>query len=145
MGLLDGKVAIITGSGGGIGRAYALQFAKAGAKGVVNDLGGNRHGAGKSSEMADQVVAEIKAAGGEAVANYDNVATREGADGMLWTALHKYGRLDILVNNAGVLRDRTFLNMADDEWDTVFAVHMKGTYFCSQAAARHLKVQGSGG
>jgi NAD(P)-dependent dehydrogenase (short-subunit alcohol dehydrogenase family) len=145
MGLLDGKVAIITGSGGGIGRSYALQFAKAGAKVVVNDLGGNRHGAGKSSEMADKVVAEIKAAGGEAVANYDNVATREGADGMLWTALNKYGRLDILVNNAGVLRDRTFLNMGDDEWDTVFAVHMKGTYFCSQAVARHLKVQNSGG
>jgi len=145
MGLLDGKVAIITGAGGGIGRAYALQFAREGAKVIVNDLGGNRHGAGKSSEMADQVVAEVKAAGGDAVPSYDNVATREGADAMLWTALNKYGRCDILVNNAGVLRDRTFLNMSDEEWDTVFAVHMKGTYFCSQAVARHLKVQNQGG
>src|SRR5579871_2712528 len=131
MGILDGKVAIITGAGGGIGRAYAHHFAREGAKVVVNDLGGNRHGTGKSSELADKVVAEVKAAGGDAVANYDNVATREGADGLLWTALSKYGRLDVLVNNAGVLRDRTFLNMSDDEWDVVFAVHMKGTYFCA--------------
>jgi NAD(P)-dependent dehydrogenase (short-subunit alcohol dehydrogenase family) len=145
MGLLDGKVAIVTGAGGGIGRCYAQHFARQGAKVVVNDLGGNRHGAGKSSEMADKVVAEIKAAGGDAVPNYDNVATREGADGILWTALNKYGRCDILINNAGVLRDRTFLNMSDEEWDIVFAVHMKGTYYCAQAVARHLKVQNSGG
>jgi NAD(P)-dependent dehydrogenase (short-subunit alcohol dehydrogenase family) len=145
MGLLDGKVAIITGSGGGIGRSHALYFAREGAKVVVNDLGGNRHGSGKSSEMADKVVAEVKAAGGDAVANYDNVANREGADGLLWTALNKYGRADILVNNAGVLRDRTFLNMSDEEWDIVFAVHMKGTYYCAQAVARHLKIQNQGG
>ncbi len=145
MGLLSGKVAIITGAGGGIGRAYALHFAREGAKVVVNDLGGNRHGVGKSSEMADKVVDEIKAAGGDAVANYDSVATREGADSMLWAALNKYGRCDILVNNAGVLRDRTFLNMSDEEWDTVFSVHMKGTYFCAQTVARHLKVQNQGG
>src|SRR3954467_9882032 len=113
MGLLDGKVAIITGSGGGIGREHALLFAREGAKVVVNDLGGDRHGGGKSSEMADAVVAEIKAAGGDAVANYDSVATREGADAMLWTALSKFGSVDILVNNAGVLRDRTLLNMGD--------------------------------
>jgi NAD(P)-dependent dehydrogenase (short-subunit alcohol dehydrogenase family) len=145
MGVLDGKVAIITGSGGGIGRSYALHFAKEGAKVVVNDLGGNRHGTGKSSDLADKVAAEVKAAGGDAVANYDNVATREGADGLLWTALNKYGRLDILVNNAGVLRDRTFLNMSDEEWDVVYTVHMKGTYYCAQTVARHLKVQNQGG
>lgn len=145
MGLLDGKVAIITGSGGGIGRAHALAFAKEGAKVVVNDLGGDRAGGGKGSEMADKVVEEIKAAGGDAVANYDSVATREGADGLLWSALNKFGTVDIVVNNAGVLRDRTLLNMSDADWDIVFAVHMKGTFFCSQAVARYLKVRGKGG
>ncbi len=145
MGLLDGKVAIITGAGGGIGRAHALAFAKEGAKVVVNDLGGDRHGGGRGGEMADKVVAEIKAAGGDAVANYDSVASREGADGMLWTALAKFGKVDILVNNAGVLRDRSFLNMSDSDWDVIFDVHMKGTYYCSQAIARQLKVQNKGG
>jgi NAD(P)-dependent dehydrogenase (short-subunit alcohol dehydrogenase family) len=145
MGLLDGKVAIITGAGGGIGRSHALAFAQEGAKVVVNDLGGDRHGGGKGAEMADQVVAEIKAAGGDAVANYDSVSTREGADGMVWTALNKFGKLDVLVNNAGVLRDKTFLNMSDTDWNIVFDVHMKGTYYCSQAVARQLKVQGKGG
>jgi NAD(P)-dependent dehydrogenase (short-subunit alcohol dehydrogenase family) len=145
MGLLDGKVAIITGAGGGIGRGYALLFAKEGAKVVVNDLGGDRHGGGKGAQMADQVVDEIKAGGGDAIANYDSVATREGADGMLWSALGKFGKIDILVNNAGVLRDKSFLNMSDADWNTVFDVHMKGTYYCSQAIARQLKVQGKGG
>jgi NAD(P)-dependent dehydrogenase (short-subunit alcohol dehydrogenase family) len=145
MGLLDGKVAIVTGAGGGIGRAHALLFAREGAKVVVNDLGGDRAGKGAGSDMADQVVAEIKAAGGEAIASYDTVATREGADGILWTALNKFGRIDILVNNAGILRDRTFLNMSDADWNLVFEVHMKGTFYCSQAVARQLKVQGKGG
>jgi NAD(P)-dependent dehydrogenase (short-subunit alcohol dehydrogenase family) len=145
MGLLDGKVAIITGAGGGIGRAHALLFAKEGAKIVVNDLGGDRHGGGKGGEMADKVVEEIKADGGDAVANYDSVATREGADGMLWSALNKFGKVDILVNNAGVLRDRAFLNMSEADWNIVFDVHMKGTFYCSQAIARQLKVQGKGG
>jgi NAD(P)-dependent dehydrogenase (short-subunit alcohol dehydrogenase family) len=145
MGLLDGKVAIITGAGGGIGRAHALAFAKEGAKVVVNDLGGDRHGGGKGSEMADKVVEEIKAAGGDAVANYDSVATREGADGLLWTALNKFGGADVLVNNAGVLRDRTLLNMSDADWDIVFSVHMKGTFYCAQSVARYLKVRGKGG
>ncbi len=95
--------------------------------------------------MADKVVEEIKAAGGDAVANYDSVSTREGADGMLWSALAKFGRVDILVNNAGVLRDKSFLNMSDADWNVVFDVHMKGTWFCSQAVARQLKVQGKGG
>ena len=145
MGLLDGKVAIITGAGGGIGRQHALLFAKEGAKVVVNDLGGDRHGGGKGAEMADSVVEEIKKAGGEAVANYDSVSTREGADGMLWAALNKFGKVDILVNNAGVLRDKSFLNMSDTDWNLVFDVHMKGTYYCAQAVCRQLKVQGSGG
>lgn len=145
MGMFDGKVAIITGAGSGIGRSHALAFAKEGAKVVVNDLGGDRAGGGKSSEAADKVVAEIKAAGGEAVANYDSVASREGADNILWTALSKFGRVDILVNNAGVLRDRSFLNMSEADWDIVQNVHLKGTFFCSQAMGRQLKLQGKGG
>jgi NAD(P)-dependent dehydrogenase (short-subunit alcohol dehydrogenase family) len=145
MGVLDGKVAIVTGAGGGIGRAHALLFAKEGAKVVVNDLGGDRAGGGKGAEMADQVAAEIRTAGGDAVANYDSVATREGADGMLWSALSKFGKVDILVNNAGVLRDRSFLNMSDTDWNVVFDVHMKGTYYCSQTVARQLRVQNRGG
>ena len=145
MGLLEGKVAIITGAGGGIGRAHALCFAKEGAKVVVNDLGGDRAGGGRGSDMADQVVAEVKAAGGDAVASYDTIATREGADAILWSALGKFGKVDILVNNAGVLRDRSFLNMSDADWDLVEAVHLRGTWFCSQTVARHMKVRGQGG
>jgi len=145
MGMFDGKVAIITGAGTGIGRAHALAFAKEGAKVVVNDLGGDRSGSGKGSEAADRVVLEIKTAGGEAVANYETVATREGAESILWTALSKYGRVDILVNNAGVLRDRSFLNMSDADWEVVNSVHLKGTFYCSQQVARFLKVQGKGG
>src|SRR6185312_11106255 len=122
---------------------------KEGAKVVVNDLGGDRHGGGQAGkaagEMADSVVDEIKKAGGEAVANYDSVSTREGADGMLWSALNKFGKVDILVNNAGVLRDKSFLNMSDTDWNLVFDVHMKGTYYCAQAVCRQLKVQSSGG
>src|SRR6516165_2198660 len=145
MGMFDGKVAIITGAGTGIGRAHALAFAKEGAKVVVNDLGGDRSGGGKASEAADRVVMEIKTAGGEAIANYETVATREGAESILWTALSKYGRVDILVNNAGVLRDRSFLNMTDADWETVQNVHLKGTFYCSQLVGRFLKVQGKGG
>jgi NAD(P)-dependent dehydrogenase (short-subunit alcohol dehydrogenase family) len=145
MGMFDGKVAIITGAGSGIGRSHALAFAKEGAKVVVNDLGGDRAGGGKGSEAADKVVAEIKAAGGDAVANYDSVATREGADSILWSALSKFGRVDILVNNAGVLRDRSFLNMSEADWDIVQNVHLKGTFYCSQAVGRQLKLQGKGG
>ena len=143
--LLEGKVAIITGAGGGIGREHALYFAKEGAKVVVNDLGGDRHGGGKGGEMTDKTVADIKAAGGEAVANYDSVATREGADGILWSALAKFGKVDILVNNAGILRDRTIVNMSDSDLNLVLDVHLKGTFYCMQAVARQLKVQGKGG
>ena len=143
--LLEGKVAVITGAGGGIGREHALYFAREGAKVVVNDLGGDRSGGGKGAELAEKVVAEIKAAGGEAVANYDSVATREGADGIVWSALAKYGKLDILVNNAGILRDRTLVNMSDGDWNLVLDVHLRGTFLLMQAAARTFKVQGKGG
>ena len=145
MGLFDGKVVIITGAGAGIGRSHAIAFAQEGAKVVVNDLGGDRAGGGRSSEAADKVVAEIKAQGGEAVANYDSVATREGADSLLWSALNKFGKVDVLVNNAGVLRDRSFLNLTEADWNLVQDVHLKGSFFCSQAVGRQLKLQGKGG
>jgi NAD(P)-dependent dehydrogenase (short-subunit alcohol dehydrogenase family) len=144
-GLLEGKVAIVTGAGGGIGREHALTFAREGAKVVVNDLGSDRHGGGKGAEMADKTVADIKAAGGEATASYDSVATREGADGILWTALNKYGRVDVLVNNAGILRDKTLLNMSEQDFDLVIDVHLRGTFLCTQAAGRVFKTQGKGG
>src|SRR5437762_10853201 len=145
MGLLEGKIAIITGSGGGIGREHALLFAREAAKVVVNDLGSDRHGGGRGGEMADKVVAEIKAAGGDAVANYDSVASREGADGLVWSALNKFGKLDIVVNNAGILRDKTLLNMSEQDFDLVLDVHLRGTFLVTQAAARVFKVQGKGG
>src|SRR5205814_7635378 len=145
MALLDGKVAVITGSGGGIGREHALLFAREGATVVVNDLGSDRHGGGKGGEMADKVVADIKAAGGDAIANYDSVATSEGADGLVWSALNKFGKLDIVVNNAGILRDKTLLNMSEQDFDLVLAVHLEGTFLVTQAAARQFKVQGKGG
>ncbi len=144
-GLLEGKVAVVTGAGGGIGRQHALALAREGAKVVVNDLGGDRHGGGRGAEMADQVVEEIRRAGGEAAASYDTVATREGADGLVWTAQGKFGSIDVLVNNAGILRDRTVLNMSEEDFKKVLAVHLEGTFFCTQAAARAMKVQGRGG
>jgi NAD(P)-dependent dehydrogenase (short-subunit alcohol dehydrogenase family) len=143
--LLEGKVAVVTGAGGGIGREHALALAREGARVVVNDVGSDRHGGGRGAQMADSVVAEIKAAGGEAAASYDSVASREGADGILWTALNRFGRIDVLVNNAGILRDRTLLNMSDEDLDRVLDVHLRGTFFCMQAAARAMKVQGQGG
>jgi NAD(P)-dependent dehydrogenase (short-subunit alcohol dehydrogenase family) len=144
-GLLSGKVAVVTGAGGGIGREHAIALAREGARVVVNDLGSDRHGGGRGAEMADRVVEEIRAAGGEAAASYDSVATREGADGIVWTALSRFGRIDILVNNAGILRDRTLLNMSEDDFERVLDVHLRGTFLCTQAAARAMKVQGSGG
>jgi NAD(P)-dependent dehydrogenase (short-subunit alcohol dehydrogenase family) len=144
-GLLSGKVAVVTGAGGGIGREHAIALAREGARVVVNDLGSDRHGGGRGAEMADRVVEEIRAAGGEAAASYDSVATREGADGIVWTALSRFGRIDVLVNNAGILRDRTLLNMSEDDFERVLDVHLRGTFLCTQAAARAMKVQGSGG
>jgi NAD(P)-dependent dehydrogenase (short-subunit alcohol dehydrogenase family) len=145
MGLLEGKVAIITGSGGGIGRAEALLFAREGASIVVNDIGGGRDGSGQSSSMADQVVSEIVGAGGKAVANYDSVATLAAAERIVKTALDHFGRVDILVNNAGILRDKTILKMDETMWDSVIAVHLRGTFLCTQAAAKQMVAQGAGG
>jgi NAD(P)-dependent dehydrogenase (short-subunit alcohol dehydrogenase family) len=145
MGLLEGKVAIITGSGGGIGRAHALLFAREGAKVVVNDLGGARDGVGNDASAANKVVSEIKAAGGEATANHDSVATDEGAKHIVEAAVKAYGRADILVNNAGILRDKSFLKMDREMWDSVVAVHLTGTFLCSQAFAKQAVAQGGGG
>ena len=145
MSLFDGKVAIITGAGNGIGRAHALYLSERGAAVVVNDLGGARDGHGGGRRAADEVVAAITAAGGKAIANYDSVATLEGAQRIVWAAVNKLGRVDILVNNAGILRDRTLMNMSEAEFDAVIAVHLKGTYLMTQAVARQMKLQGTGG
>ncbi|MAI26724.1 MAG: SDR family NAD(P)-dependent oxidoreductase [Myxococcota bacterium] len=145
MGLLDGKVVVITGAGGGIGRTHALAMAKEGAALVINDLGGSRDGSGAGTAMADVVVDEIKADGGEAVANYDNVATVEGGQGILKTALDAFGQVDGLVNNAGILRDKSFAKTTEDLWDPVIAVHLKGTYCVTHAIYNQMKEAGSGG
>jgi NAD(P)-dependent dehydrogenase (short-subunit alcohol dehydrogenase family) len=141
MGLLDGKVAIITGAGAGIGRAHALLFAREGAKVVVNDLGGARDGSGNDTSAAETVAKEIRAAGGEAVASGDTVATAAGADGIVKSAVAAFGRVDVLVNNAGILRDKSFLKMDEPMWDAVIAVHLKGTYLVSQAFVRQVVQQ----
>jgi NAD(P)-dependent dehydrogenase (short-subunit alcohol dehydrogenase family) len=145
MGLLDGKVAIITGAGGGIGRAHARLFAKEGAKVVVNDLGGSREGAGTDATPAEQVAEEIRSAGGAAVANHDSVATAASAAALVKSAVDAFGRVDVLVNNAGILRDKSFLKMDEAMWDAVVEVHMKGTFLCSQLFAKQVVAQGGGG
>jgi NAD(P)-dependent dehydrogenase (short-subunit alcohol dehydrogenase family) len=141
---LKGKVAIVTGSGGGIGRGHALALASEGAKIVVNDIGGSVAGAGASSKPADTVVAEIKAMGGEAVPNYDSVSVKEGAENIIKTALSAFGKLDILVNNAGILRDRMLFNMSDEEWDMVIKVHLYGHFYTTRAACILFRQQRSG-
>jgi NAD(P)-dependent dehydrogenase (short-subunit alcohol dehydrogenase family) len=146
MGLLDGKVALITGAGNGIGRAHALLFAREGAKVVVNDLGGARDGSGGgNARPAQQVADEIKAARGQAVANYDDVSERAGAESMVKQAVDSYGQLDICVNNAGILRDKTLLKMDDAMWDLIMKVHLRGTYLVTQAAAKHMAERNKGG
>ncbi len=145
MGLLEGKVIVVTGSGGGIGREHALAMAKEGGKIVVNDLGGSRDGSGTGSAMADAVVEEIKSAGGEAVANYDSVASVEGGENIVKTAVDAFGQLDVCVNNAGILRDKTLSKLDEGMWDSVIAVHLKGTYCVSRAAFNHMKERGGGG
>jgi len=134
MGVLDGKVVLITGAGGGIGRCHALSCAQEGAKVVVNDLGGTRDGSGAGNAMADQVVAELRELGAEAVANYDSVTDYEGCERMVATAIEAFGRLDVVVNNAGILRDRTFVKMEDAEWSLVLDVHLNGTRNVCKAA-----------
>ncbi len=141
MGLLDGKVVIVTGAAAGIGRAHSLLFAREGAKVVVNDLGGARDGTGASGSAADDVVREIKAAGGEAVANAATVATADGAAGIVKSAVEAFGRVDVLVNNAGILRDKSFLKTDEPMWDAVIAVHLKGTFLVSQAFAKQAVAQ----
>ncbi len=141
----DGRVAIVTGAGAGLGRAYALELAKRGAKVVVNDYGGPRDGAGTgSSTPADKVVEEIKAAGGEAVANYDNVATPEGGEGIVKSALDAFGGVDILINNAGILRDKSFLKMDPENWQAVLAVHLNGAYNVTRPAFAAMREKGYG-
>ena len=141
----DGRVAIVTGAGAGLGRAYALELGRRGAKVVVNDLGGARDGSGDGSAApADQVVSEIKAAGGEAVANYDNVATAEGGENIVKTALDAFGTVDILINNAGILRDKSFVKMEPENWDSVLKVHLHGAYNVSRPAFAIMKEKGYG-
>jgi NAD(P)-dependent dehydrogenase (short-subunit alcohol dehydrogenase family) len=144
MGKLDGKVAAITGSGRGIGRGIALLMAKEGAKVVVNDLGGSVAGEGTDKGPASQVVDEIKKAGGQAVANTDNIATVKGGEALIQTAIDSFGKIDILVNCAGILRDRMIFNMSEEEWDAVIAVHLKGHYCTIRPASAAMRQQKSG-
>ena len=139
----QGKVAAVTGAGGGIGRCHAIEFAKRGAKVVVNDLGGSVDGTGEG-DAADAVVAKIRAFGGDAVANKASVSDRDGAKSIVDDAIANYGRIDILVNNAGILRDRTFKNMTLDEFDLVMEVHLTGTAYVTHAAWPHMYGQNYG-
>ena len=138
---LGGRVAVVTGAGGGLGRSHALALAARGAKVVVNDLGGSRDGSGAGSEMADAVVAEIVAGGGEAVANYDSVATPEGGRAIVQTALDAFGRVDIIINNAGILRDVSFQKLEPDALDLVLKVHLYGAFHVTHAAWPQLREQ----
>lgn len=138
------RVIVVTGAGGGLGREYALTLAKEGASVVVNDLGGARDGTGAGHSMADQVVAEIKDAGGRAVANYDSVADTAGAANIVKTALDEFGKIDGIVSNAGILRDGTFHKMTDEAWDSVLKVHLYGGYNVIRAAWPHFREQGFG-
>jgi NAD(P)-dependent dehydrogenase (short-subunit alcohol dehydrogenase family) len=142
--MLDGKVVLVTGAGGGIGRDFALAMAKAGAKVLVNDLGTSVKGEGASTGPAQKVVDEIRAAGGMAAANTDSVADWASANRIVQAALDAFGRIDVVVNNAGILRDRFFFNMSVDEWKAVIDVHLNGSFYVSRAAAAHFKSQESG-
>jgi NAD(P)-dependent dehydrogenase (short-subunit alcohol dehydrogenase family) len=137
MGHLERQVAVVTGAGRGIGREHALLLAQEGAHVVVNDLGGSHDGTGAAAGPAEDVAAEIRAAGGEAVANGDDVADADGADRIVRTALDSFGRLDVVVNNAGILRDRMLANLEEDDWDLVLRVNLRGTFLVTRAAARH--------
>ena len=145
MGTLDGRVAIITGAGRGLGREHALLFAAEGAKIVVNDLGGANDGSGSDMTPAKQTVADIKGMGGEAIVNTDNVADWDGAKRMIDSAIEAFGDLDILVNNAGILRDRVLVNMSESEWDSVIQVHLKGHFAPTHHAAAYWREQAKAG
>jgi NAD(P)-dependent dehydrogenase (short-subunit alcohol dehydrogenase family) len=145
MGSLEGRVAIITGAGRGIGREHALLFAAEGAKLVVNDLGGRPDGSGSDQSPAEEVVAEIKAGGGEAIANHDDVADWEGSQRLVNSAIEAFGGLHVLVNNAGILRDRVVVNMTEQEWDDVVRVHLRGHYLPTKWAASYWREQSKAG
>lgn len=138
MGVLEGKVAVVTGSGRGIGKEIVTYMAEQGAKVVVNDLGGNVDGTGSGS-VAEDVAQEIRAAGGEAVANSDSVATAEGGEAIFQTAMDSFGAMDILVNNAGILRDKTLFKMEPEDWDAVIDVHLRGHYCCTRPFAKYIR------
>ena len=140
----DGRVAVISGAGGGLGKTYALELARRGASIVVNDLGGSADGRGGSSSMADATVKEIVEAGGKAVANYDSVATPEGGKGIIQTALDNFGKVDILVNNAGILRDKSFAKLEPKDLEAIIDVHLKGAFFVTQPAFASMKENGYG-
>ena len=141
---LDGRVVIITGAGGGLGREYALLLASEGARVVINDLGGARDGSGAGRAMADTVAEEIRGLGGTALANYDNIATEDGAQSLVDAALEEFGTLDGIVNNAGILRDGAFHKMSAANWDAVLKVHLYGGFYVTRAAWPHLREKGFG-
>ena len=140
----DGRVAVVTGAGGGLGRTYALEMARRGAKVVVNDLGGSVDGTGGDDTAAQKVVDEIKAAGGEAVPNYDSVSTPEGGENIIKTAVDNYGKVDVVINNAGILRDKSFAKLTWEDLDAVLDVHLKGAFYVSQPAFKIMKENGYG-
>jgi NAD(P)-dependent dehydrogenase (short-subunit alcohol dehydrogenase family) len=145
MGMLDGKVAVITGAGRGIGRGEALLFAREGARVVVNDVGGEWDGTGQDPRPASEVVEEITASGGEAVAHYDDISDQEGAAGAIGLALESWGRIDAVVNNAGILRDRMVFNMSPQDWDSVIKVHMRGTFLMTREACSYWRDRAKAG
>ncbi len=145
MGMLDGKVAVITGAGRGIGRGEALLFAAEGARVVVNDLGGEWDGTGADARPAAQVVEEIRAAGGEAVAHFEDISEPEGATSLIGAALDAWGRLDAVVNNAGILRDRMIFNQSVEEWDAVIKVHLRGHFLVTREACAHWRERAKAG
>src|SRR2546426_4213607 len=145
MGTLDGKVAVITGAGRGIGRGEALLFAQEGARVVVNDLGGEWDGTGADPRAASQVVEEIKGSGGDAVAHFEDISEEAGAASLIATALDTWGRLDVVVNNAGILRDRMIFNMTVEDWDAVMKVHLRGHFLVTRAACAHWRERAKAG
>jgi NAD(P)-dependent dehydrogenase (short-subunit alcohol dehydrogenase family) len=145
MGMLDGKVVVITGAGRGIGRGEALLLATEGAGVAVNDVGGEWDGTGQDSRPASEVVEEIRGAGGDAVGHYEDISEPRGATGLMETALDRWGRIDGLVNNAGILRDRMIFNMSVEEWDAVIKVHLRGTFLCTQAACGYWRERSKAG
>src|SRR3989441_12253392 len=145
MGMLDGKVAVITGAGRGIGRGEALLFAREGARIVVNDLGGEWDGTGADPRTASQGVEEIESAGGEAVPHFEDITEPAGADSLLRVALDTWGRLDAVVNNAGILRDKMVFNMSVEDWDAVMKVHLRGHFLVTRAACAHWRAGAQAG